>query len=352
METSLTLTRPDDMHLHVRQGARMESVVPLTARQFGRAIIMPNTKPYISTVDDARRYRDEILAAVPTGISFEPLMTLYLQTTTSSDTIRAAKASGFIHGMKLYPAGKTTNSEGGVVDIWDVASQLRVMEEVDLPLLVHGESAKEGLDPFDREEVFYETAFVWLLREYPKLRIVAEHITTSIAARAVERAPRNARVAATVTPQHLLVNRAYMLDGMLRPHAYCKPILKREEDRESLVRMATSGNPRFFLGTDSAPHPKTGEARAAKEVDCGCAGSFTAHAALEMYAEVFEWACALPQLDHFASRYGAEFYELPRNEGTVTLTKEQWHAPETYDFGDATVVPFRQEAPLQWRIAN
>lgn len=348
--TTITLTRPDDMHLHVRQGERMQSVVPRTALQFGRAIIMPNTKPYISTVDDAARYRDEILKAVPTGISFEPLMTLYLQTTTSPETIRAAKRAGFIHGMKLYPAGKTTNAEGGVVNIWDVEEQLRVMEEVDMPLLVHGEAAKEGLDPFDREEIFYQTAWVWLLEQFPKLRIVAEHITTDIAAKAVLSAGQHARVGATITPQHLLVNRAYMLDGMLRPHAFCKPILKRKEDQDSLLNVATSGNPRFFLGTDSAPHPKTGDARSAKEVDCGCAGSFTAHAALEMYTEVFELANSLKKLDDFASRFGAEFYELPRNNGSVTLVKEAWQACETYKFGDTEVVPFRQEVPLQWRI--
>ena len=344
--TTLTITRPDDMHVHVRQGERMRAVVPMTAAQFGRAIIMPNTKPYISTVDDAARYRDEILAAVPTGISFEPLMTLYLQTTTSPETIRAAKKSGFVHGMKLYPAGKTTNSEGGVVDIWDVAEQLRVMEEVDMPLLVHGESAKEGTDPFDREGIFYETAWLWLLKEFPKLRIVAEHITTSIAAKAVVQASRDARVGATITPQHLLVNRAYMLDGMLRPHAFCKPILKRLEDQEALIKLATSGNPRFFLGTDSAPHPIEG-----KHADCGCAGCFTAHAALELYAEVFDTYGALNHLDDFASRFGAEFYELPRNEGTVTLIDEPWQAPESFEFGDSSIVPFRQEKQLWWKIA-
>jgi dihydroorotase len=338
------------MHLHVRQGARMESVVPLTAQQFGRAIIMPNTKPFISTVDDAARYRDEILAAVPSGVSFEPLMTLYLQTTTSPETIRAAKRSGFIHGMKLYPAGKTTNAEGGVNHISDVADQLKVMEEVDLPLLVHGESAQEGTDPFDREEIFYATAWIWLLQKFPKLRMVAEHITTRAAVKAVLAARSYARVGATITPQHLLVNRGYMLDGNLRPHAYCKPILKREEDRLALMEVATSGSTRFFLGTDSAPHPKSGAAKQAKEADCGCAGCFTGHAALEMYAEAFESKDSLDRLDDFASRFGADFYELPRNEGSVTLTKEEWQAPEAYPFGDAEVVPFRQEEPLKWKI--
>ncbi len=346
---TLTLTRPDDMHLHVRQDARMKSVVPLTAKQFGRAIIMPNTKPYISTVDAAARYRDEILAAVPSGVSFEPLMTLYLQTTTSPETIRAAKKSGFIYGMKLYPAGKTTNSEGGVSHITQVEEQLEVMEGVDLPLLVHGEAADFGLDPFDREKEFYETAWPWLLSVFPKLRIVAEHITTSAAAKAVHQS-LDARVAATITPQHLLVNRAYMLDGNLRPHAYCKPILKRKEDQDALLEMAISGDPRFFLGTDSAPHPKNGNSGQAKEADCGCAGCFTAHAALEMYAEAFELSNALERLDDFASRFGAEFYELSRNDGTITLAKEEWYAEGAYQFGETEVVPFRQEVPLQWKI--
>lgn len=346
--TTLTIRRPDDMHLHVRQGGRLKAVVPMTARQFGRAIIMPNTKPFISIVDDAARYRDEILAAVPSSVSFEPLMTLYLQTTTSPDTIRAAKRSGFIHGMKLYPAGKTTNAEGGVVDIWEVEAQLRVMEEVDLPLLVHGESAKAGLDPFDREEVFYKTAWLWILEKFPKLRVVAEHITTSVAAKAVMYASSTARVGATITPQHLLENRAYLLDGNLRPHAYCKPILKREEDRVALLKLATSGNPRVFLGTDSAPHPKVGPSGQAKEADCGCAGCFTAHAALELYAEAFDSVHKLDHLEDFASRFGAEFYELPRNEGIVTLDSVAWHAPASYPFGDDELVPFRQEQPLRW----
>lgn len=346
---SLTITRPDDMHLHVRQGARMASVVPMTVQQFGRAIIMPNTKPYISTYVDAARYREEILRAIPHGMSFEPLMTLYLQTTTSPKMIGAAKRSGFVHGMKLYPAGKTTNAEGGVKHISEVEEQLRFMEIVDMPLLVHGEAADEGLDPFERERHFYETAWSWILKTFPKLRVVAEHITTAFAAEAVMRAPQSARVAATITPQHLLIDRRYLLDGNLRPHAYCKPIVKRAEDREVLLQRAVSGHPRFFLGTDSAPHPKHGAAGAAKETDCGCAGCFTAHAALELYAEAFASVDKLYRLNDFASRFGAEFYELPQNEGTVTLERQSWQAPTSYQFGDDEVVPFRQEVPLQWR---
>lgn len=351
MTQTLTLRRPDDMHVHFREGARMQTVVPFTAAQFARAIVMPNTQPFITTVEEAARYRDEILAAVPADRSLTPLMTLYLRDTLSPEEIRRAKQSGIVHGVKFYPQGATTNSHGGVADLKSVTEQLAVMEEVDLPLLVHGESADPDSDPFDREHIFYQAAFEWLTKTYPKLRIVFEHITTAQAAEWIERAPKHLRIGATITPQHLLVDRRYLCGGSLRPHAFCKPILKRKEDRESLLQMATSGNPRFFLGTDSAPHAQHGAAGTAKEVDCGCAGCFTAHAALEFYAEAFASVRALDRLEDFSSRYGAAFYQLPQNEDTVTLEAVTWQAPPAYDFGGADqVVPFRQEEPLQWRL--
>ena len=342
--------RPDDMHVHFREDERMGSVVSFTARQFHRAIVMPNTKPLILTVDDAGAYRDAILAVVPSGVNFEPLMTLYLQEVTSLDTIRAAKKSGFIHGIKMYPKGKTTNAHGGVIDVRDVKEQLEVMQEVDIPLLMHGESAAKDVDIFNRESAFYDDAFDWLIHTFPKLRISCEHVTTAHAARKILAAPRDRRIGATVTPQHLLVNRNYMLDGALRPHAFCKPILKKEEDRRFLLDVVTGGSPRFFLGTDSAPHPQHGNVGMAKECDCGCAGCFTAHAALEMYAEAFESRGRLAMLENFASKFGAEFYELPRNQDSLTLEEISWQAEPSYKFGDDVVVPFRQEVPLQWRM--
>ncbi len=343
------IDRPDDMHLHFRQGGRMTAVVPFTARQFGRAIVMPNTDPYIRTVDEASRDRDQIIAEIPSGVNFTPLMTLYLQTTMSPDTIRDARRSGFVHGIKMYPAGATTNSEGGVVRVQDVEEQLRVMQEVDMPLLIHGESANPNDDVFSRESIFYSEAFSWLTATFPRLRISCEHITTKIAVEMIERAPSHLRLGSTMTPQHLLVNRNYMLGGHLRPHAFCKPILKEEDDRRALLAAATSGNPRFFLGTDSAPHPQHGNSGKAKECDCGCAGCFTAHAAIELYAEALDSVGSLDRLNDFASRFGAGFYELPRNEGNTRLVNETWSAEPSYDFGDNQVVPFRQEVPLKWR---
>jgi len=349
-ERRVTIGRPDDMHVHFRQGACMTVVVPFTARQFGRAIVMPNTVPYIRTVDEAAQYRDQIMTAVPSGVDFTPLMVLYLQTTMSPDTIREAKWSGFIHGIKMYPAGATTNSEGGVVRVQDVEEQLRVMEEVDMPLLIHGESADPTDDVFRRETIFYGESFAWLTTTFPKLRISCEHITTKTAVEMIERAPRHLRLGATMTPQHLMENRNYLLGSGLRPHAFCKPILKAEEDRQALLVAATSGNPRFFLGTDSAPHPQHGDAGKAKECDCGCAGCFSAHAAVELYTEAFDKVDALDRLDGFASRFGAEFYELSRNEGTAELVKETWSAESSYGFDDDNqVVPFRQEVPVRWR---
>jgi dihydroorotase len=348
---TVTIKRPDDMHLHVRQGKGLDSVVPMTARQFGRAIIMPNTIPFIRTVDEAAKYRDTILAASE-GMDFEPLMTLYLQTTTSPDTIRAAKKSGFIHGLKMYPQGGTTNSEGGIVNVKDVEEQLRVMEEVDIVLQIHGESADASVDVFRREDVFYNEAVTWIVKTFPKLRISFEHVTTKNAVEMIEMIHENHRIGATFTPQHLMVDRNYMLGGNLRPHAFCKPILKTAEDQQALLKAATSGNPRFFLGTDSAPHPQNGLTGKAKEGDCGCAGCFTAHAAMELYAEVFDNAGQLDRLDDFASRFGAEFYELPQNDGEIILERKEWMARESYNFGEGTVVPFRQEVPLQWKMVE
>lgn len=349
MTRPINIGRPDDMHLHVRQGDRI-MVVRYTDRQFGRGIIMPNTKPYVTTVSQAHQYRDEIIAALPNNSNFQPLMTLYLQTTMSPDTIRKAKRSGFVHGIKMYPAGATTNSEGGVVHVQDVEEQLRVMEEVDMPLLIHGESADPKDDVFRRESIFYGESFAWLTATFPKLRISCEHITTKIAVEMIERAPKHLRLGATMTPQHLLENRNYLLGGHLRPHAFCKPILKQEKDRKALLAAATSDNPRFFLGTDSAPHQQYGPSGMAKECDCGCAGCFTAHAGLELYAEAFDSVYKLDRLDGFASRFGADFYGLPRNSGTVTLVEKDWFAEPFYDFGSDRVVPFRQEKPLKWRM--
>jgi len=348
----IIINRPDDMHVHFREGQRMRSVVPHTTRQFGRAIVMPNTKPFILTVDDAAKYKDEILKAVPSGVLFEPLMTLYLQTSTSPETIRLAKKSGFVHGIKMYPHGATTNSHGGVVSVADVEEQLAVMQEVDMPLLIHGESANPHVDVFEREQRFYRDSMSWIISNYPKLRIVCEHITTDVAVEFVRQAPKHIRIGATITPQHMLVNRNYMLGGMLRPHAFCKPILKHEDDQISVLDAAVSGNPRFFLGTDSAPHPQHGVMGQAKEVDCGCAGCFTAHAALELYAEAFDSVGCLDRLNDFASKFGADFYELPQNEGQVTLMRQEWQAKDYYDFGEMQgVVPFRQEEPLKWQMA-
>lgn len=353
MTQTLTLSRPDDMHVHFREGARMQTVVPFTAAQFARAIVMPNTQPFITTVDEATRYREAILAAVPAGKTFTPLMTLYLRDTLSPDEIRQAKRSGIVHGVKFYPQGATTNSHGGVADLRSVTEQLQTMEEVDLPLLVHGESADAAADPFDREAIFYREVFEWLTTTYPQLRIVFEHITTTEAATWVAEAPSHLRIGATITPQHLLVDRRYLCGGSLRPHAFCKPILKRAADRKTLVAMATSGNPRFFLGTDSAPHAQHGVAGTAKEADCGCAGCFTAHAAMELYAEAFDAAGQLHRLDDFASRFGAEFYELPQNQDILTLEQTSWQAQPAYDFGaEDAVVPFRQEVPLRWRMVT
>ncbi len=340
----LRITRPDDWHLHLRDGAAMAAVLPHTARQFARAIVMPNLKPPVTNTAQAREYRDRILAALPAGAKFEPLMTLYLTDRTTAADIEAAKASGFVHAAKLYPAGATTNSEAGLTSIERAWPALEAMQKLGVPLLIHGE-ATGSVDVFDRERVFLADVLAPLVAKFPALRVVLEHITTSEAAEFVERAGPN--VAATITAHHLLYNRNALFLGGMRPHWYCLPILKREEHRLALVRAATSGNPKFFLGTDSAPHD-----RATKEHACGCAGCFTAHAAIELYAQAFEVAGALDRLEAFASFHGPDFYRLPRNTDKVTLVREEWTVPESYGFGEGAVVPLRSGETMSWRLAG
>ncbi|HKB60282.1 MAG TPA: dihydroorotase [Gallionellaceae bacterium] len=340
---NLTITRPDDWHLHLRDDALMASVLPDTARQFARAIIMPNLRPPVTTTAQAEAYRGRILAALPKGADFTPLMTLYLTDNTSASEIAKAKASGFIHAVKLYPAGATTNSDAGVTDIRKAYPALEEMQRLGLPLLVHGEVTDPAVDIFDREAVFIERVLQPLLEEMPDLRVVFEHITTRDAADFVRAAAEN--IAATITAHHLLYNRNAMLVGGIRPHYYCLPVLKRETHREALVQAATSGSPKFFLGTDSAPH-----AQHTKETACGCAGCYTAHAALELYAEAFEQADALNKLEGFASFYGADFYGLPRNTAKVSLQKSEWQVPDSLAFGEQRLVPLRAGEKLKWKL--
>lgn len=345
--SSLTLARPDDWHLHVRDGAMLAAVLPHTARQFGRAIIMPNLKPPVTTTAQAEAYRSRILAAVPAGMRFEPLMTLYLTDNTPGDEIRRAKASGFVHGVKLYPAGATTNSDAGVTDLRKCAGALEAMQEVGMPLLVHGEVTNAEIDLFDREKVFIDRVMTPLRRDFPALKVVFEHITTKDAAdyvRDADAAPGT--LGATITAHHLLYNRNAIFTGGIRPHYYCLPVLKRETHRVALVEAATSGNARFFLGTDSAPHEKN-----AKEAACGCAGCYTALHALELYAEAFDQVGALDKLEGFASFFGADFYGLPRASETVTLRRESWQLPATVEAGDTSVVPLRGGESIGWRLA-
>ena len=344
---TLTLRRPDDWHLHVRDGAQLAAVVPFTARQFGRALVMPNLRPPMTTTDALAAYRARIVAAVPAGLAFEPQMTLYLTDSTSPDEIRKAKASGFVVGAKLYPAGATTHSDAGVTSIDMVWPALEAMAEHELVLQVHGEVTAGDVDVFDREHVFIDRVLSRVVERVPRLKVVFEHITTHIAAEFVQGARKG--VAATITPQHLLLNRNALFEGGLRPHHYCLPVLKRERDREALLAVATSADSRFFLGTDSAPH-----ARHTKEAACGCAGIFSAHAAIELYAEAFESAGRLDRLEAFASERGADFYGVPRNEGTLTLRKESWNVPDSYSFGPANeqLVPFRAGATLAWRMLD
>jgi dihydroorotase len=343
--TSITITRPDDWHLHLRDGATLAAVLPDTVARFARAIVMPNLRPPVTTTALARAYRDRIKQALPTGANFDPLMTLYLTDNTSAEEIATAKASGIVHGIKLYPAGATTNSDAGVSDIKQCYSALEAMEKHSMPLLVHAEVTDVDVDIFDREKVYIDRTMRPLLEKFPNLKVVFEHITTKDAAQFVADAADN--VAATVTAHHLLMNRNDMLVGGIRPHHYCLPVLKREEHRLALIKAATSGNAKFFLGTDSAPHAKS-----AKETACGCAGMYTAHAAIELYAEVFDAANALVQLEGFASFYGADFYGLQRNEEKITLVKESWQVPENYACAGDVLVPLRAGKSVGWRLAR
>ncbi len=344
MTDQITLTRPDDWHLHVRDGAPLHTVVPHTAAQFGRAIIMPNLKPPVTTAAQAEAYRQRIVAAVPAGMSFEPLMTLYLTDNLPPEEIERARAAGVV-ALKLYPAGATTNSDAGVTDIRKTYRTLEAMQRHGLLLLVHGEVTSPEIDLFDREAVFIDTQLEPLRRDFPELKVVFEHITTREAAQYVQSA--SGTLGATITAHHLLYNRNAIFTGGIRPHYYCLPVLKREVHRQALVQAATSGSAKFFLGTDSAPHPAH-----LKEHAVGCAGCYTAHAALELYAEAFDQAGALDKFERFASFNGPDFYGLPRNTGTVTLRRESWTPPESFRFGEAELKPLRSGEPLAWRLQS
>ena len=340
----ITITRPDDWHLHLRDGAALEAVLPDTAKRFGRAIVMPNLKPAIRSTQQALHYRDRILGALPEGSEFEPLMTLYLTDDTPPEEIARAKISGRVMGLKLYPAGATTNSDEGVTRISRCFHTLERMEELGMPLLVHGEVTDPAIDVFDRERAFIEEVLGPLVARFTQLKVVLEHITTRDAVQYVEVTGPN--VAATITPHHLLMNRNALFQGGIRPHHYCLPVLKREEHREALVEAATSGNEKFFLGTDSAPH-----AQHTKETDCGCAGVYNAHAGIELYAVAFEEAGALDKLEGFASEFGPAFYGLPRNRGKITLVRENWQVPGSIPFGEHTLVPLRAGETIPWKLA-
>lgn len=350
-QDTITLTRPDDWHVHLRDGAQMQAVLPFTARQFARAIVMPNLKPPVTTTEQAAAYRQRIidgLAAQGVKAPFTPLMTLYLTDRTTPDEIRRAKDSGFVHGVKLYPAGATTNSQSGVTDMRLCRAALEAMQTVDLPLLVHGEVTDAHIDIFDREQVFIERVLVPLRRDFPQLRVVLEHITTQEAADYVREA--GGRIGATITAHHLLYNRNALFtrpegSSLIQPHYFCLPVLKRERHRQALIKAATSGNPRFFLGTDSAPH-----ARGDKEGACGCAGCFTAASALELYATAFEAVGQLAQLEGFAGFYGADFYGLPRNAEQIKLQRQTWILDQQLAYGDTTLVPLGGGQPLAWRL--
>jgi dihydroorotase len=339
---TLTITRPDDWHLHVRDGDALNTVVPHTAAQFGRAIIMPNLKPPVTTAAQAIAYRDRIRAAVPQGMQFEPLMTLYLTDNLPADEIARAKDAGVV-AAKLYPAGATTNSDAGVTDLRKTYKTLEAMQRAGMLLLVHGEVTSSDIDLFDREAVFIDTQLIPLRRDFPELKIVFEHITTKEAAQYVQ--STDDYTGATITAHHLLYNRNAIFTGGIRPHYYCLPVLKRETHRQALVQAGTSGGPKFFLGTDSAPHPAH-----LKEHATGCAGCYTAHAAMELYAQAFDAAGALDKLEGFASFHGADFYGLPRNSGTITLQRQSWTPPESYAFGEAQLKPLAGGEPLAWRM--
>jgi dihydroorotase len=340
---TLTITRPDDWHVHLRDGELMRAVVGATARTFARAVVMPNLTPPVTTVALAAAYRDRILAALPAASAFAPLMTLYLTDNTTVDEIARARASGFVIGVKYYPVGATTNSDSGVTDLGRAYAAFAAMEKHGLPLLVHGEVTDSDVDIFDRERVFVDRQLTRVVRDFPALKIVLEHITTTEAAEFIDSAPAN--VGATITPQHLTWSRNALLVGGIRPHLYCMPVLKREKHRLSLLRAATGGSPKYFLGTDSAPHSVN-----MKESACGCAGCYSAHAAIELYAESFDRAGALERLEAFASFHGADFYGLPRNTATITLKREAWVVPPSYPFGEHTVVPLRAGETMRWRL--
>jgi dihydroorotase len=343
MSSALRLRRPDDWHLHLRDAAALRAVLPFTAARFARAIVMPNLRPPVTTTALALAYRERILAALPAGAAFEPLMTLYLTDTTPPEEIERARASGRVFGCKLYPAGATTHSDAGVTDIGRIEAVLERMAAVDLPLLVHGEVTDPAVDVFDREARFIDTVLTPLVARHPRLRVVLEHVTTRAGVEFVRGA--RAGIAATITPQHLLLNRNALFSGGIRPHHFCLPVLKREGDRRALIEAVAVGDARFFLGSDSAPH-----ARHTKENACGCAGIFSAHAGIELYAEAFEQAGMLPRLEAFAAEFGPDFYRLPRNAAFITLRREPWTPPAAYAFGDAELVPLRAGEPISWRL--
>jgi dihydroorotase len=342
--SSITITRPDDWHLHLRDGATIASVLPHTARQFARAIVMPNLKPPVTTTAQAVAYRERILAALPAGMRFEPLMVLYLTNNTPPDEIRRAKDSGVVHAVKLYPAGATTNSDAGVTDLSKCYKTLETMQQLGMPFLVHGEVTDSDIDIFDREAVFIDRVMQPLRRDMPELKVVFEHITTKDAAQYVAEADHH--VGATITAHHLLYNRNEIFKGGIRPHYYCLPVLKRETHRQALVAAATSGSAKFFLGTDSAPHPK-----GMKEHACGCAGCYTALHAMELYAQAFDQAGALDRLEQFSSFNGPDFYNLPRNTDTIILTREDWTIPVELPMGETSVVPLNGGETLHWKFA-
>ena len=339
---SITITCPDDWHLHVRDNEYLANVVPHTAATFSRAIIMPNLKPPVTNVEQAMAYRERILASISKDSVFNPLMVLYLTNNTSAEDIVAAHNNANVHAVKYYPAGATTNSDAGVTDIKNAYTALEKMEELGVPLLVHGEVTDQTVDVFDREQVFIDTVLKPLLNDFPKLKVVLEHITTKHAVEFVTQASNN--IAATITAHHLLFNRNVMFKGGMNPHYYCLPILKREVHRQALISAATSGNKKFFLGTDSAPHAQDN-----KETSCGCAGIYSAHAAIELYAEVFDDADALDKLEGFASFYGADFYGLPRNTDTITLEKTDWQVPDFYSFAQQKLIPLRAGEVIHWK---
>ena len=344
MTDRITLTRPDDWHIHLRDGVALRRTVADAARYFGRAIVMPNLVPPVTDTELALAYKDRILAARPTGSQFEPLMVLYLTDNTQPQEIFRAKAAG-VHACKLYPAGATTNSASGVTDLKKIYPVLEAMQETGMLFLLHGEVTDSAIDIFDREKVFIDRILTQVVSHFPALRMVLEHITTSDAATFVSEAPAN--VGATITAHHLLYNRNHMLAGGIRPHYYCLPILKRNTHQQALVKAAISGSPKFFLGTDSAPH-----AQNKKEAACGCAGSYTANAAIELYTEVFEDAGALDKLEGFASHFGPDFYQLPRNTDTITLVKQAWQIPESLAYGEQPLIPLRAGESLRWQVQH